>query len=65
MRIAENETARYTIPEASREARCSQRSIRDAIKRGTLKAAKPFGRYLIRRADLERFLLSAPRGFHE
>jgi excisionase family DNA binding protein len=45
-----------TLIEAAKVARCHERTLRRACKRGELKHGRPFGKIIIRLDDLERFL---------
>jgi len=45
----------YTIPEAAKALRMSEKSVRRQIDRGHLRKCKVFGRILIPRKDVETF----------
>jgi excisionase family DNA binding protein len=46
----------YTITEAAKELRMSEKSVRRQIQRGHLRRCKVFGRILIPRKDVDNFI---------
>lgn len=57
-----NNSKLYTAQEAASMLRCTRRALYHHIKAGTIRAAKPAGRWLISQAAIDDFVARGSNG---